>query len=114
MPTEAEGARLADPLAEHAADLEQQAPKMQALFRLIFAVYERADRQADRIEREREEMAREREAWASTFAEILSLAHRRVLERDIRETIEELERRKRRRKKFPHPGGFDTKGKIPE
>ena len=40
---ESEGAR-------HSADLEQQDPKTQALFRLIFAVYERQDRLADRLE----------------------------------------------------------------
>ena len=41
--------RLAE---QHRADLEQQDPKTQALFRLIFAVYERADRHADRQEQD--------------------------------------------------------------
>ena len=84
------------------ADLEQQDPKIQAVFRLVFAVYERADRQADRLERERQ-------AFAEMAHKILSASSQRLLEQELHELVEEEERRRRRRKRYPHPGGFDAR-----
>ena len=93
--TEAEGAR-------HSADLELQDPKTQALFRLIFTVYEGADRLAHRLERERE-------AFAEMAHKILSASSQRLLEQELHELVEEEERRKRRRKHYRNPGGLDAR-----
>ena len=54
----------------------------------------------------------EREGWGELLAEFFSLEDRRRMEQAIRENFEEQERRERRRKRFPNPGGFNTRGRV--
>lgn len=70
----------------------------------------RAERFA--IREERLALTRERQAFAEMAERILSAASQRLLEQELWETVEELERKERRWKKFPHPGGFDAKKAV--
>ena len=54
------------------------------------------------------------QAYLEILDRIISAASQRLLEKELWETAEEFERKDKRRRKFPHPGGFDTEGKILE
>ena len=63
----------------------------------------------DALQEERLALAREREAWAEMAHKILSATSQRLLEQELEQTAEEFERKVKRRKRYPHPGGFDPR-----
>ncbi len=53
--------------------------------------------------------ARQLEAFEKMFRVILSAVSQRLLEQELWEMVEELDRKEKRRKRYPHPGGFDPR-----
>ena len=78
-------------------------------YRRLQELADRIERAADALREERLMMRREREAWQEMLASFISIEDRRKLEEAIRGTCEDAERRQRRRKRYPYPGGFDPR-----
>ena len=72
-------------------------------------ITDQLERVKDALQEERLALARERKASAEMAQKILSASSQRLLEQELWETVEELERKDKRRKRYPHPGGFDPR-----
>ena len=66
------------------------------------------EKEKDHVREERFALRQERLAFAEMAQRILSATSQRLLEQELRETLEELDRKDKRRKKFGG-GGFDVK-----
>ena len=101
-------------MPDPAPEIREQ--QLRSLFQLVLGVLDRleeiCERQAAelvRLEEICERQAAEREAFQEFFVQFFSLEDRRRLEQAIHQHLDDRERRKRRGKRFPHPGGFDAK-----
>ena len=75
------------------------------LRRRLEAAVERAEKAAERIELTADSLKEDVVLVADVFS-------RKLLEKGIHEQVEEDRRRMERQKRFPHPGGFDAKGRV--
>lgn len=101
----------AAPCTERPAQLsEEQQVVAEAYLRDLASQSRRKRELNDLRERDHDRL----QAYLEILDRIISAASQRLLEKELWETAEEFERKDKRRRKFPHPGGFDTEGKILE